>query len=223
MAYEDPPIIYGDAADAKGYPLVPKTAPVAWSWNEHNRTRDLVAGISLDWAAITGKPGTFPPSPHTHDDRYYTIPFMDGVIGALDSNANSRVSKGGDTMSGQLYLPNSFAANSGYTVAYINGDGRVSRGASSERFKEQIDRDPELPDVFAVPIASYVMIGDDLEAPRYGPIAEDLDANPATAPFVVYDDENRPAAFDVISYLMAAVAQLNARVKELEARDVGTD
>jgi hypothetical protein len=140
-----------------------------------------------------------------------------GAADAANNNANGRVAKSGDTMSGHLYLPASSAASSGYTIAYINGDGRVSRGASSARYKTDIDRAPELPDIFAAPIASYVMKEDPDQVRRYGPVAEDLAADPRTAGFVIHDSEGRPESFDMISYLMAAVAQLNARVAALES------
>ncbi len=137
--------------------------------------------------------------------------------GYVDGAVGDRVSKSGDTMSGNLFLPASTAATSGYTVAYINVDGRVSRGASTARYKKTIKRAPVIPDPFVVPIASYVMKEDPENVTRYGPIAEDLASNPVTAGFVVYDAENRPESFDMISYLMAAVARLHARVAELEA------
>lgn len=139
-----------------------------------------------------------------------------GAADSANANANNRVAKSGDTMTGHLYLPNSVAANVSYTIAYINGDGRVSRGASSERYKESIDRAPAYPDVFVVPIASYVMKEDEDRTRRYGPIAEDLHADERTRGFVVYDAEGRPESFDMISYLMAAVAQLHARIQELK-------
>jgi hypothetical protein len=142
--------------------------------------------------------------------------------------ANGRVQKTGDEMSGFLrvldhvYVPNSFAAVSGYTIAYINGpDGRLSKGASSERYKDNIDRAPDVPDVFAVPLASFTMVGDEAEVTRYGYIAEDLAANPETAGFVVYDDQGRPDSFDMISFLLAQNAVLNARLTVLEADHAG--
>lgn len=39
-------------------------------------------GGSSAWADITGKPSTFPPSTHTHDDRYYTESEMDAFLAA---------------------------------------------------------------------------------------------------------------------------------------------
>lgn len=39
-------------------------------------------GGSTSWDAITGKPSTFPPSAHNHDDRYYTETEMDTKLSA---------------------------------------------------------------------------------------------------------------------------------------------
>lgn len=39
-----------------------------------------------DWASITGKPSTFPPETHTHDDRYYTESEMDGKLNSKVNN-----------------------------------------------------------------------------------------------------------------------------------------
>jgi hypothetical protein len=156
-------------------------------------------------------------------------------VNSAQANANSRVAKTGDTMSGHLFLPASSAATSGYTIAYINGDGRVSRGASSERFKKFIsDIDPmSLGNLFQ-PFKRWQMRNGD-GVWRYGNTAEQLAADPATEPFVVYerhleedgttphlerDAEGNPIplSIDFIGLLMAQVAQLNARVAELEAR-----
>lgn len=38
----------------------------------------------LDWNKISDKPLTFPPSPHQHDDRYYTESEMDTKLAAQD-------------------------------------------------------------------------------------------------------------------------------------------
>ena len=50
--------------------------------NVNNTTYD----ISTTWAKVTGKPSTFPPSSHTHDDRYYT---ESEVTNLLAGKANS--------------------------------------------------------------------------------------------------------------------------------------
>lgn len=131
------------------------------------------------------------------------------------------------TLSGHLYVPNSVAATSGYTVAYINVDGRLSRGASSERYKKFIsDADPiSLGDIFPDFKRFQMKQGDG--SWKWGYIAERLAENPDTQPFVIYasapDSEGNtvatttPESIDFVMLLMAQVAQLNARVLELEA------
>lgn len=132
------------------------------------------------------------------------------------------VQKSGDTMSGHLYLPNSSAATSGYTVAYINTDGRVSRGASSRRFKRRIKNAPkDLGNVFPA-LREYEMIGGDGDR-KLGHIAEELADAPALRRFVVFetdDDGNptgEPLSIDVIQLLQVQVSVLNARLAKLEA------
>lgn len=148
-------------------------------------------------------------------------------IDQLTASVNDRLWLGGGTVSGnvsilgQLFLPNSSIATSGWTAAFINSDGRVTRGASSSRYKKDIVRDCTLPDVFAVPISSYKMRADADAKTRYGYIAEDLDKHEGTREFVTYDEEGRPETYDMIGLLLAQVAQLRREIQEL--RDAGTD
>lgn len=137
----------------------------------------------------------------------------------------------GGTVTGQILLPNSYAASSGYVVCYINGDGRIARGASSERFKKFIAQlDPaQLGDVFSGLYRFQMRSGDG--AWHVGPIAERMHENPATRPFVVYEtdatgkqlalDEHGapvPLSVDFVAHLYAMTAQLHARTLELEAQ-----
>lgn len=149
----------------------------------------------------------------------YVDDAVDGVIAWADADL---VHRSGDTMTGQLYLPNSVAATDGYTIAYINGNGRVSRGASSERFKKYIsDIDPaSLGDLFPQLRRWQMRSGDGVW--RYGYTAEQLAADPATEPFVVYEnvsnpDEQVPLSIDFISLLLAQVAQLRVEIDALKA------
>lgn len=117
--------------------------------------------------------------------------YVDQRIAAIPQpDLSSRVAKAGDTMTGHLYLPNAVAADAGYTIAYINHDGRVSRGASSERYKEEIAPiDPaELGDIFPQ-LHTFVMKDDAGRMQRVGYIAERLNEHPATERFVVYARE----------------------------------
>lgn len=126
-------------------------------------------------------------------------------------------------VNGNLYLPNSSLASSGYTVAYINGDGRVTRGASSERFKRDIAAwSPDVQAIFAMRLVTFyyrdeVLNGDE---PRLevGVIAEELVA--LGLDWLVYTNENgEPMGVHyerIALALLPAVQDLDARVSALE-------
>ena len=117
---------------------------------------------------------------------------------------------------GPFLLPNAVSAPGAATLAYIqNSDGRVSAGVSSIRYKENVTDADVSGDLFAVPLREFEMIGG--EGYRIvGYIAEELEANDDTRRFVVYKD-GQPEAIDWIQLLLAQVAQLSARVAELES------
>lgn len=145
----------------------------------------------------------------------------------VTAGAGSPVQRTGDTMTGDLYLPNSSPAVSSFTVCYINGDGRVSRGSSSERYKKFISEiDPEqLGDVFPQLHRYQMRTGDGQW--KYGWIAERLAENDATEPFVVYQQAptgdgsigptDVPESIDFISLLQVQVAVLHQRDQDREA------
>jgi hypothetical protein len=109
-------------------------------------------------------------------------------------------------------------ATNNYAVAYINGDGRISRGASSERYKKYITAiDPAaLGDVFPE-LHRFQMRQGDGEW-KYGYIAERLAESPDLLPFVVWDIDGRPDSIDFISLLMVQNAQLHQAVDLLTQR-----
>ncbi|MGP6170630.1 hypothetical protein ACTU6V_05415 [Microbacterium sp. A204] len=150
----------------------------------------------------------------------YEIPGYAGPVNLanLSDVGSGYLPLAGGTLSGHLYLPAASPADSGYTVAYINSDGRVSRGASSERYKKYISEvAPEtLGDVWPDLVRFQMRSGDG--SWKYGYIAERLDESDDLKPFVVYDTEGRPDSIDFIALLMVQNAQLNERVKALEAR-----
>lgn len=153
---------------------------------------------------------------------------------ARDANINARIHRDGDTMNGNLintasiFIPNASPATSGWQVAYINSDGRISRGSSSERYKKYISEiDPaSLGDIWPTLSRFQMRHGDG--AWTYGYIAERLAENDDQRPFVVYadrDGELVPDSIDFIALLMAQNAQLHQavdllvqRVEALEAR-----
>lgn len=77
------------------------------------------------WDKISGKPSTYTPSSHTHDDRYYTET-------EINTKLAEKLSLTGGTMSGNIYF-----SNSGTTtreVRFTVGDndyGRVAAGATA--------------------------------------------------------------------------------------------
>lgn len=146
----------------------------------------------------------------------HTLAYLTDIPAAPD--LSGVVHKTGDTMTGHLYLPNATPATTGWVAAYINSDGRVSKGASSERFKKFISRilPASLGNIFPELHRFQMRQGDG--SWRYGWIAERLAEHPEQQPFVVYDNEGRPESIDFIALLIAQNAQLNDRVQALEAR-----
>lgn len=157
-----------------------------------------------------------------------------GYVDAAVGGSSGKVSKTGDTMTGDLtitgsgnhlYVPSSVAATSGYTVAYINVDGRLSRGASSERYKHDIRDAEDLGDTFAAPLREFKMNDGD-GSYRVGYIAEELE-QAGLDRYVVYADHGDgpvPDSIDFIAFLSAQIAQLRQynialhdRITQLEA------
>ena len=73
---------------------------------------------SISWNGVTGKPSTFTPSYHTHDDRYYTETEINNKL------ANYLPVTGG-TLSGALTAPNITASNY-FTTPSMAGEGDLS-------------------------------------------------------------------------------------------------
>lgn len=127
------------------------------------------------------------------------------------------------TLSGHLYVPNSSVATSGWTAAYINADGRLSRGASSRRYKKDIAAmSIDKQAVLALAVVSFhhkAFLFDADDPMRSNPplevglIAEDLH-DAGLGWLVGYDAEGRP---DSIRYDRIALALLPV-IQDHEAR-----
>lgn len=131
----------------------------------------------------------------------------------------------GDLNAKNLYVRESFGASSGWTVAYINTDGRLSKGTSSLRYKDLL-ADPDVSTLGNIwPTLRQYAIKNGDGKPTLGWIAEEVAANPDTERFAVYqwaeqDGEWGPTdtvdSIDFIQLLIAQTMQLNARVTALE-------
>ncbi|WP_309105016.1 hypothetical protein [Microbacterium sp.] len=213
--------------------IVTKTAAALTAAKAY--TDQKVGAISLTWNAITGKPSSFPPSTHSHSE-VRSGGFWFGWLGNDTWGTGDHLSVGrnlgvdgifyGKTvrLTEHVYVPEASAATSGYTVAYINSDGRLSRGASSERYKTDITDAPDLGDLFAAPLRQYRMRQDGAEPPahpvddeaRIGYIAEELLGTPMER-FVVYLD-GQVESIDFIALLMAQNHQLHTDLDLLAQR-----
>ena len=83
---------------------------------------------------------------------------------------------GNSTVSGQIFIPNGFAAVSGYTIAYINNDGRISVGASAARFKQDfqpVHAEPLIAGIYAANLLHFRLIAavDEIDG-KMGPLRE---------------------------------------------------
>ncbi|SMF94440.1 Phage tail-collar fibre protein [Methylomagnum ishizawai] len=45
--------------------------------------------MDFTWAALAGKPDTFPPDPHNHDDRYYTVEEVDAELAGKSNTGHN--------------------------------------------------------------------------------------------------------------------------------------
>lgn len=234
----------GDDAAADGMDIVPPSASRSLGYDEINKTRDYVATrakktdlapvkAAVDDASSNGNTGgggklarfsaegwlgvATPATPsHAVNKAYADNSFAgkNGVPGYFQIGdylyVHDELSVGS-----HIFAPNLSAATSSYTVAYINGDGRVSKGASSERYKHDIRDAGDLGDLFAAPLREFKLNGGD-GSDRVGYIAEELEAA-GLARFVVYDSEGQADSIDFLALLMAQNAQLHARIAALEA------
>lgn len=237
----------GDAAQAAGMDLVPATSAsaggpgkVAMGYDTMNKTRDYIANYwnnaksyaaslfaAVPWGNITGKP-SFSTSATANSVAQRDAngkltagsPTSSGHLatkGYVDDGLDGRVNVDGDIMNGNLYLPNATGAVSGYTVAYLNGDGRISKGVSARKWKKNIrNADPATFDgVFGAQFREWQMKGGD--GTRYlGYIADELAEHEDTKRFVVYNAAGEVESLDFIGLLLTMCANLNARTAKLE-------
>ena len=146
----------------------------------------------------------------------YPKGIIDGVVGTLENNANSRVSKSGDTMSGPLHLLAAAPVTSSYAVMYRQAsDGRVGVTPSARKYKRDIeDYDGT---VLGLRPVTYILNDDENAERRLGIIADDADD---VEPLLVIraDGEVESFRYELLAVgLLREVQRLADRVRELEA------
>lgn len=235
----------GDDAIAAGLDVMDGSETWAGTnggWRGINKTRDLIVwalnaaktyadGLvsAVSWSSITGKP-TYVAAGSSQSAARAVID------AAASSHSHSAASISGGDFPGTAYgfagdifvaddifMYGGTVATSGWTVLYMNSDGRISVGASSQRYKDHIVTAGDLGNLFAAPLREYRMKGGD-GTNRVGYIAEELVGTDMER-FVVYGPEDRKVegspivvqSIDFIALLMAQNAQLHARLSALEA------
>lgn len=233
----------GDDALAAGMDLVSGTDDRRNGWEEDNKTRDYIAqrtatvtpvdkggtgattpagarsnlGIP-EWSAVLANDTLIRRSAEGRADIADPV-FQNNITNKR--YVDTKLDLTGGTVTGNVYFPNATIAASGYTVAYLNHDGRLSRGASSERYKKHIRQiDPlTLGDLFPALHRFQMRSGDG--SWKYGWIAERLAEHPDQAPFVVHrdvDGEMVPDSIDFIALLIAQNTVLHQAVQLLTDR-----
>lgn len=190
-------------------------------WRAINKTRDMIAH-AIDavktWATSVFVPKTDVVTSDGSTSLNGKIPRYTSGVRLVASNpinpgdvatkayvdASTPTFNGG-TISGQLNIPNAYAAATGYVVAYWDGvAGRISKGASTERVKDGIQLvDPRslgniFPDLY-----EFWMKDDPGQMHRIGWIAERLNESDDLRRFVVYERE--PITEDVYETVLEDV------------------
>lgn len=114
---------YGDGSE---YPDARKfedaeVIPVVFVEKKADGTYEYVdaSDVEVSWGDITGKPSTFPPASHTHDDRYYTESEVDAALaGKADATHTHEIS---DVNGLQSALDSKAAASHTHSISQVSG------------------------------------------------------------------------------------------------------
>lgn len=98
------------------------------------RVKDTITGKisnatnadAVPWSGVTGKPSTFTPSSHTHDDRYYTETEVDSKLGGKANSSHTH------TKSQITDFPSSMKNPSALTIS-LNGTSQGAYDGSSAK------------------------------------------------------------------------------------------
>ncbi|WP_067201874.1 tail fiber domain-containing protein [Microbacterium sp. XT11] len=183
-------------------------------------TDQKFAAISLTWNAITGKPTSFPPSAHNHD-QLVSGSSRWGIGGAGEWWTNNAVGVYGNfAATGRVDMPNLSAVTSGYVAMYKNGDGRVGISPSARRFKKDIrDRAYTLDDALAIQVRDYRLrasvFGSNDAPVEVGVIAEEL-IDAGLSEFVAFDEHGEPLSVHYERLALVALGALRDTAAQLD-------
>jgi hypothetical protein len=183
-------------------------------------TDQKFAAISLTWNAISGKPTSFPPSAHNHD-QLVSGNSRWGIGGAGEWWTSNAVGVYGSfAATGRVDMPNLSAVTSGYVAMYKNGDGRVGISPSARRFKKDIrDRAYTLDDALAIQVRDYRLrasvFGSNDAPVEVGVIAEEL-IDAGLSEFVAFDEDGQPLSVHYERLALVALGALRDTAAQLD-------
>ena len=130
-----------------------------------------------------------------------------GVTGDSYAGGNGTI-QSALTVNGQIYIPNAFPASTGYVNAYINGDGRISSGASAARFKQDfapVDADPLIAGIYAADLLHFRLIAAVEEIDhKMGPLVEGESRGTAEIEIGLLADQLQTIGLDEFVYRNSA-------------------
>ena len=116
------------------------------------------AATSVPWSGVTGKPSTFPPSTHTHDDRYYT-----------EAEMNTKLAAKVDVVSGKGLSTNDYTTAEKNKLASLNNYTHPSyTSRASGLYKIVVDATGHISQVAAVTKADITALGIPAQDTTYG-------------------------------------------------------
>jgi hypothetical protein len=112
-----------------------------------NITGNAATATSVAWGNVSGKPSTFTPSSHTHDDRYYTETEMDSKLSGKANSSHTHNYAGSSSAGG-----NANWANGSTYANYSYNDKPITTAGTGAEYTASVN------DLTLVAGASFVMV-----------------------------------------------------------------
>lgn len=190
-------------------------------------------GTEPSWTDITGKPATFTPSAHTHDDRYFTETEVNAKLDTKSDTAHHHDGRYAAVNHAHSYAATNHGhdyryysqtvlrsdgtdrahgntpAGSGWFSVWVDGNRNFCHNTSSIRYKENVRDYPLDPDkVLALRPRLYDRKGEDTPSNEFGLIAEEVNEYvPELVQWMDKEDGNGPM-IEALRYDLLGVALL---------------
>lgn len=136
--------------------------------------KQQIEDIDVSWSGISGKPSTFPPSSHTHDDRYYTETEIDTKLSGKANSSHTH------TKSQISDFPTSLPANGG-NADTVDGkhasDFATASHNHDDRYYTESEVDAKFDEVGSYKVHPSITTTNDLPSGKW---YNNSDQNPTT-------------------------------------------